>query len=305
MSNDIRDILERLAILEGRITPTTVKSGLNPQQKEVPQLPALFKPKHISVLTAKTDPEHPMHDYMVGDSVENDEEMVDESHMSNIDQIMQDIGTGEIDIYDIYAHPKTPEEEYASKIVNRMYDDVTINRGLHPDDQFEEILDIVADQIAQDYPADELNESLANEEKLLDKVKKSLSDYLTSVADQYKDDSIKKKAKDKDLGARAKDKDLVVKVEEDPTEEDPVVQAGTAPEVNPTYEEVACVKSITLEDGRICEIHGNEHTGFEIRHGNNRLKTRFKNIDEANMAIEMFRARQRKQDESQDYVEEK
>lgn len=231
MSNDIRDIIERLAILEGRITPTTVKHGLNPQQKHVPQLPALFKPKHISVLTNKTDPEHPMHDYMVGDSVEHKEEAIEE-----------------------------------------------------------EILD----------------EAKVDEEKLLDKVKKSLSDYLTSVADQYRDDSISKKAKDRDLGERAKDKDLVAKeLDEDPTEEDPVTQAGTAPVENPTYAESACVKSITLEDGRVCEIHGDEHTGFEIRHGNNRMQRKFKNIDEATMAIEMFRAKQRKQDESQDYVEEK
>lgn len=231
MSNDIRDIIERLAILEGRITPTTVKSGLNPQQKHVPQLPALFKPKHISVLTNKTDPEHPMHDYMVGDSVEHEEEAIEE-----------------------------------------------------------EILD----------------EAKVDEEKLLDKVKKSLSDYLTSVADQYRDDNISKKAKDRDLGERAKDKDLVAKeLDEDPTEENPVIQAGTTPVENPTYAESTCVKSITLEDGRVCEIHGDEHTGFEIRHGNNRMKSRFKNIDEATMAIEMFRAKQRKQDESQDYVEEK
>ena len=55
--NDIYNIVERLAILEGRITPTNVKHGLNKQQKSVPQLPALFKPKHISVLTAKKDAE--------------------------------------------------------------------------------------------------------------------------------------------------------------------------------------------------------------------------------------------------------
>ena len=58
--NDIYNIVERLAILEGRITPTNVKQGLNKQQKSVPQLPALFKPKHISVLGAKKDPEHPI-----------------------------------------------------------------------------------------------------------------------------------------------------------------------------------------------------------------------------------------------------
>ena len=45
MSNDIRDILARLDVLENQLTPTGVKHGLNPQQKSVPQLPALFKPK--------------------------------------------------------------------------------------------------------------------------------------------------------------------------------------------------------------------------------------------------------------------
>ena len=81
MSNDIRDIIERLAILEGRITPTTVKHGLNPQQKTVPQLPALFKPKHISVLQNKTDPKHPMADYMVGasEAEEKEEEALEEA----------------------------------------------------------------------------------------------------------------------------------------------------------------------------------------------------------------------------------
>jgi hypothetical protein len=52
------------------------------------------------------------------------------------------------------------------------------------------------------------------------------------------------------------------------------------------------------------EIHGNERTGFEIRHGNRTMKSRFKNIDEAAMAIEMFRARQKKDNQSQDYIEE-
>lgn len=83
---------------------------------------------------------------------------VQESAMSAVDQIMQDIGTGAIDIYDIYSNPQTSEEAYASKIVNKMVDDVSINRRLHPDDQIEEILDIVGDQIAQDYPAGAIQE---------------------------------------------------------------------------------------------------------------------------------------------------
>lgn len=67
MSHDIRDIIQRLAAVEeGRITPTSVKQGLNPQQQPVPQLPALFKPKRISVLGADKDPQHPMKGMAVG-----------------------------------------------------------------------------------------------------------------------------------------------------------------------------------------------------------------------------------------------
>lgn len=309
MSNDIRDIIERLAILEGRVTPTTVKSGLNPQQKEVPQLPALFKPKTQKILGGNPNAKNPMGGWLVGDSVENTKEMIDESHMSDVDQIMQDIGTGDIDIYDIYAHPKTPEEEYASKIVNRMYDDVTIDRGLHPDDDVEDILEIVADQIAQDFPADDLNESLANEEKLLDKVRDSLKDYLASVEEKYRDDNISKKAKDRDLGKRAKDRDLVAKaVNEDPTEEEPTNtdEVPTAPVIDPTYSEPSpgAVKTYTMEDGRAFEIIGEEATGFEIRHGNRSMPSRFKTIDEAELACKMYEARCRGAMESQDYVDE-
>jgi hypothetical protein len=235
MSNDIRDIIERLAILEGRITPTTVKHGLNPQQKEVPQLPALFKPKTQKILGGDPNAKNPMSGYMVGDSVDHDEE----------------------------ADKEIVE---AAKV---------------------------------------------DEEKLLDKVKKSLIDYLESVEETLEkkiDRDLGQKPADRDIGKKDKNnKDLVTteqELEEDPTEEDPVIQDSTPPIQNPTYAESACVKSMMLENGAMFEIHGNEHTGFEIRHGNRTMKSRFKNIDEAAMAIEMFRARQKKNNESQDYIEE-
>lgn len=80
---------------------------------------------------------------------------VAESQMSEVDLLMQDIGTGEADIYDVMAHPKTPVEKYVSRILEKMYDDVTIdNPRLHPDDDFEDILNIMADRIAADHPAD-------------------------------------------------------------------------------------------------------------------------------------------------------
>jgi hypothetical protein len=63
------------------------------------------------------------------------------------------------------------------------------------------------------------------------------------------------------------------------------------------------VKTVANECG-LFEIHGNEPSGFEIRHGNNAMRSRFKSIDEAVMALEMFAARRAQQDESADYIEE-
>ena len=78
MSNDIRSILDRLATVEGRLSPA---------QQKVPQLPALFKPRHIRALGAKTDPAHPMDGYMVGDSIEPQRTALEEA-MAEIEEDM-------------------------------------------------------------------------------------------------------------------------------------------------------------------------------------------------------------------------
>jgi hypothetical protein len=234
MSNDIYKIVERLAILEGRITPTDVNHGLNQQQKSVKQLPALFKPKDISPTLSKPPyQKHPMDGWLVGEEA----------------------------------------DEEADKEV--------------------------------------IEEAQVEEEKLLDKVKKSLIDYLDSVDDaitKKKDQDLSDRPKDKELGKKSADRDLVAKpkeLDEDPTQEDPVIQPATTSTVNPTYAESSAIKSIAMEDGALCEIHGDMHRGFEIRHGNRSLKSRFKTLEQAEMAVEMYRARCRKNNSAQDYMEER
>jgi hypothetical protein len=154
-----------------------------------------------------------------------------------------------------------------------------------------------------------LEEAVASEDKL-DRVKKSFADYLDSIADEKKDTDLKDRVRvDRDLSKRPdKDASIIAKqivgVAEDPTEENPVVQMPTAPVQEPTYAESAPVKTVALEDGRACEIHGDERAGFEIRHAGRSMKSRFKNLDQAQMALEMYQARQRKRDESADYIEE-
>lgn len=243
MSDDIYRIVERLAILEGRITPTTVKHGLNTQQQSVKQLPALFKPRDISpTLSKKPYQKHPMDGWLVGES-------------------------------------KTCPE---------------------------------CDCDPCECDDDKITEAQANEEKLLDKVKKSFIDYLDSVEDRVKKDSDLKDKKSEDTDLKSKDKkdrDLIAKIKEDPTELDPANtdEVPTAPVVNPTYsvQSPGAIKTMTMEDGRVCEIHGTEASGFEIRHGDRTLKSRFKNLDQAQLALEMYMSRCRQRDMSRDYLEEK
>jgi uncharacterized Ntn-hydrolase superfamily protein len=49
------------------------------------------------------------------------------------------------------SNPKGPAQAQAAEIIQSMYNDVAIDNGLHPDDDFEKILDIVVDQLAADY----------------------------------------------------------------------------------------------------------------------------------------------------------
>lgn len=149
-------------------------------------------------------------------------------------------------------------------------------------------------------------------EDVLDKVKKSFTDFIKSVEDKIEDSDIKDKKKgDSDLKAKDKrDRDLIAKepaVTEDPTMDEPADtdQEPSLPQLDPVLPESKCVKSYTMEDGVVCEIHGNEHDGFEIRRANRSLPTKFKDIDQAEMALKMFQNRRRKTDTQQDYLEEK
>ena len=88
MSNDIRHILERLALVEGKTVPVSPQGSMTAQQERVPQLPALFKPRNISpTLRKKPYQAHPMDGYMVGeDRTELEEAMqsVEEDMLSKV-----------------------------------------------------------------------------------------------------------------------------------------------------------------------------------------------------------------------------
>ena len=222
--NDIRSILTRMdQIAESDLTPTSVTKGLNPQQKSVDQLPALFHPKKIRALGNKRDPQHPMAGKFVGDSVEP--------------------------------------------------------RGMALEEAMAEI-----------------------EEDMLSKVKKDLTTYLDKLEKKAQvDRELKKKAVDAVEKGHAEEQS----VDEDPTAIDPTTSPPPAPTQDPVMPESAPVKTVAMEDGVMLEIHGDQSRGFEIRQGGRSMLTRFPDIDQAQMAIDLFRNRRKHSNLAQDYIEER
>jgi len=215
MSSDIRDLLSRLTtIAESDVTPAAVKSGLNPQQRQADQLPALFRPHKISVLDNPTDPQHPMKGRAVGSLEER---------------------MGEI------------------------------------------------------------------EEDMVGKIRRDLNDYLRDIEQRVHDDGQREKPHLQDLQQKDQlDRDLVDK-------------AKTAVDRAQAEESDELAETIALEDGSILTIHGSPKSGFGIRRGDRAMPSRFDNVADARMAVDLYRARCREKNQGQvpvqtqdlDYVEER
>ena len=233
MSDDIRSILDRLATVEGKLSPA---------QQKVPQLPALFKPKHIRALGAKTDPAHPMDGYMVGDSVEPTKTALEEA-MAEIEE-------------DMISKVKKDLTQYLDKLEKK----VSLDRDLK---------DKAVDAVEKGQAEEEVEEEIDTDPAAIH----GPSDPLDSETGH----SIEMGVADK-LAAP---------------------QAPQAPQA--TFE---------MADGVALECWGDDDTGYELRRGDKTLPSRFKNMDDAGMAVKLYQARKKKQqrpeqDRSQDYIEER
>lgn len=242
MTDPIYGIIERLALIEGKTTPVSVKHGLNAQQQGVPQLPALLKPKNISPTLAKKPYQaHPLDGYMVGENA--------------LAEAMQEV-----------------------------------------------------------------------EEDMISRVKGQFADYLEKLErEHHLDRHLVRKAKhDLDIGDDGE-------VDEQNVEENATWDSDVAPPSDPADTEVAHgiedhiaadvaapaapmsavsespVRTYALEDGTCLEAYGNDESGYEVRHGERSLPTRFPRIDHADMAVKLWQKRRQaaQQDQNQDYIEEK
>jgi hypothetical protein len=138
------------------------------------------------------------------------------------------------------------------------------------------------------------------EEDMLGKVKRQFVDYLERLEDKSKiDRELVSKAK-KELGMSDTDEDVV----EDDFQDTEVAHDIDQVAMSQAVAAEQPVKTVAMEDGAMLEIYGDEGRGFEVRRGGRSLPTRFSNIDHADMAVRLFQQRRKKQDLSQDYIDE-
>ena len=231
MTDPIYRIIERLALIEGKTTPVSVRHGLNKQQQGVPQLPALLKPRNISpTLTKKPYQAHPLDGYMVGENALAEAmQEVEEDMVSRVKGQFRD-----------YLEKLEKENKLDSHLVNKAKHDLDIGDDKEVDEATWD-----ADVAPVGDPADtEVAHGLEN-------------DIATSVSQ-------------------------------------PTAPLGESP-----------ARTYTLEDGTCLEAYGDDESGYEVRHGERSLPTRFPRIDHADMAVKLFQKRRQKQDLSQDYIEER
>ena len=361
MSDDIRSILDRLATVEGKLSPA---------QQRVPQLPALFKPHHIKALGAKTDPAHPMDGYMVGDSVEPKKTALEEA-MAEIEE-------------DMISKVKKDLTQYLDRLEKK----VSINRDLkdkakdavekrQPEEEIEEFAPPGGDDREPD--EEEILRRLAAQwwngtEQQMAKAQNTLAAmgweigqdesgdddagvFLVRAGDVNGDSYMAFNHSDLDLSEQVNAGDdaaygkyadyrakgdmlnkeinggndsIGIKTYTSPQFKNVVSDlttglAGKNPEMEKRYTmnklntpapsipdgdlEESPVATFEMDNGSCLECWGDDNQGYELRHGERVLPSRFKNLDHAGMAVKLYQARQRQQqpekDLSQDYIEER
>jgi hypothetical protein len=147
------------------------------------------------------------------------------------------------------------------------------------------------------------------DEDMLSRVKQDLGQYLDYL-EAKKDDEIdnKKKRLVRQAAEKVQDRNPAKPGNQDEYSEteEPMLSGIAMMSPVSVGESHKPVKIIQLEDGSCLECYGNDDRGFEIRLGGRVLPSRFRTLDEAEMAVEMFRAHRRglPQDPSDDYLEE-
>lgn len=241
-------------------------------------LDATQKAKPIKVLDTPTDPDHPFDGELVGEAEE-----VEEGRMS--DQVIHDSETLSKEEF-AKKHGKEMADEYYESVIAEatdLYDQDGLmltrfgmgdgklglqitygGRYIQVPEHDVERLASALQSAATKMPVNE--QPIETTEDIISDLKDSLSDYLKDLSKDIKKGTTDLKSKDSNRGG--------------------------SDELGPV------VKTMTTKDGEKIKIHGSEDDGFRISIKAKPMKSKFKSIDEAVMAFELY------QKKSTDYISE-
>jgi len=310
MSNDIRSILDRLATVEGKLSPA---------QQKVPQLPALFKPRHIRALDSKTDPAHPMDGYMVGDSIEPKktalEEAMAEIEEDMLSKVKKDLTTY-LDRLEKKVRVDRDLKDKAQDAVQKGKAEEEIEEFAPPggDDREPDEEEILRRLAAQWWNGTE--QQMAKAQNTLSAMGWEIGQdesgdddagvFLVRAGDVNGDSYMAFNHSDLDLNEEIDTDPAAIHGPSDPGDTE-VAHAAELDVDNTLSAPQAPVATFEMADGAALECWGDDNSGYEIRHGERALPSRFKSLDDAGMAVKLYQARQRAQQRNSDadYIEER
>ena len=313
MDHEFKSIVEKLAILEGRLTPEDTKPLAEPKQKK----PALFnnlkKDESAMPMVGGVEfAEDKMEEDVLGrvraslaDYLKSAEENL--KHDSDlIAKKKQDLDLKKKELKDLTLQTKKGVEEAIPMTLEdhqklEVGDRICVTGPNHYQGEFGDIVDFGrgSDFIIVDIDGEIVSMHASDVEYHDDQEEWDEDDGVMFEPPKNKNHNIYKNENDLD---------------EDPNQT-PDGGEGKSTLSDPTYAESATapVKTMNVEldeDGGsvLVEIHGDERNGFCIKRAGKELPTRFKNLDECEIALEMYMARRKAKqaaEQNADYVEEK
>jgi hypothetical protein len=306
MNYDFRSIVEKLAILEGRIDPSNNEPLPEAKQKK----PALFnnlKKKEESAMPMVGGvefAEDKMKEDVLGQvkaSLADYLKSAEENIKQDTDLIAkkkQDLDLKKKELKDLELQTRAREVEEAIPMTLEDHQKLEVGDRIcviGPNDHQGEFGNITEFSPSGKFVVVDLGYG------------KEISMHISDV--EFHDDQ--EDWEDEDDFDSSEQQGFKDQVEEDPNQ---TPSQGEAPAgmTDPTYAESAPVRTTNVEwtsggGSVLVEIHGDERDGFCIKRAGKELPTRFKSLEEAEIALEMFTARRKAQlatEESADYIDE-
>jgi len=282
MSNDIRSILDRLATVEGR---------LSPGQQRVPQLPALFKPHRTALEEAMAEIEEDMISKVKKDLTQYLDQLEKKVSVSRdlkdkAKDAVQKRQPEEIEEFaPVGGDDREPDEEEILRQLAAQWWNGTEQQMA----KAQNTLAAMGWEIGQDESGDD-----------------DAGVFVVRAGDEHGNSYMAFNHSDLDLNEEIDTDPAAMSGPSDPGDTE-VAHAAELDVANKLGAPQAPVATFEMADGVALECCGDDDQGYELRRGGKTLPSRFRSLDDAGMAVKLYQARRQAQQRNSDadYIEER